>query len=336
MKKKVKQMLVCNSNMFVPTVLTEVLRHPQDSYLVISDIKNIVLFMNFLNLCNVDCIDYESLERGLNFIRGKRNLLNQIDLYDIGQVVFFHAEFGDMANWLIKRLSKSTPIKYCRIYDKMPLPPYKPFLRAMKIKIKQKVFWGMDVDILDRGRPIPSLPDSFFSKICAEIIKMPIDRDIISDYVSKKLSCLKIHSKFVLLTGTVVTVGLCPPKEYEQLINQVLDLLGIENTVSKCHPRFNDLYGQERLLRQIPSYIPGNVMIESYDCYVGFESTLLVEAAVAGKKSVSLINLLPISVETKKHWIIFLDSRLNGKGIIFYPKDIVELEQLLNSSVVNS
>lgn len=323
-------MLVCNSNMFVPTVLTEVLSYPQNSYLVISDTKNIVSFFNFLNLCNVDFIDYDGLERGKNFIRGKRKLLSLIDLYDIEQVVFFHAEFGEMANWLIKRLSKFTPIKYCKIYDKMPLPPYKSFFKAMKIKIKQKVFWGMDVNILDRGRPIPSLPDSFFSQICAEIIEMPIDRNLISDYMSQKLSCFKNHGKIVLLTGTVVKVGLCPPKEYEQLINQVLDLLGIENTVSKCHPRFSDMYGREKLLQQIPSYIPGNVLIDNYDYYIGFESTLLVEAAVAGKKSVSLINLLPLTNEAKQRWHDFLDSRLQGKGTICYPQSIEELKDILD------
>ena len=330
MKKKVKQMLVCNSNMFIPTVLTEVLGHPQNSYLVISDIKNIILFFNFINLCNVDCIDYEGFERDLLFFRGKRNLLNIIELYEIEQVTFFHAEFGDMANWLIKRLSKSIPVKYCKIFDKMSLPPHKPSLETIKIKIKQKVFWGMDVVILDRGRPIPSLPDAFFLKICAETVTMPINRKLISDYVSQKLSCIRIHSKFVLLTGTVVKVGLCPPKEYEQIINQVLGILGMKNTVSKCHPRFDDMYGRERELRQIPSYIPGNVMIDSFDCYVGFESTLLVEAAMAGKISVSLINLLPISVEVKKHWRCFLDSRLDGKGKILYPNDLIEFEQLLN------
>lgn len=327
--KKIKSLLVCNSNMFIPTVLTEVLNNPHDPYLVISDTKNIIQFFEFLNINNVEFINYGGIGEGLDFIKKKRQLLNQVNQYDIMQLVFFHAEFGGIVNWLIKQLSFTIPVKYCKIYDKMPLPPYKSFLKVLKIKLKEKLFWDMKVDVLDRGRPILSLPDSFFAEIGASFIKMPVDGKLVSDYVSEKLISNNIKSKYVLLTGTVVAVKLCPAKEYEHLINRVIDLLGQENVVSKCHPRFKDLYGKENDLRQIPSFIPGNVLIGNYDCYVGFESTLLVEAAIAGKKTVSLINLIPIADDIKQRWQNLLDSRLQDKGDIHFPKTIEDFESIV-------
>ena len=331
-RKEIESLLVCNSNMFIPTVLTEVLSHPQLLYLVISGTRNIIQFFSFLNLPNVSIIDYCDMGEGLDWLKKKRQLLALVNQFEIAQLVFFHTEFGGIANWLIKRLSHSSKvsIKYCKIYDKMPLPPHKSFLKVLKVKIKERLYWNMKVDVLDRGRPIPSLPDSFFKDVHAVEIKMPVDGKLISSIISERLLDNNIKSRYVLLTGTVVSEKLCPADVYERLINRVIDILGPNNTVSKCHPRFRDMYGMEKKLRQIPSFIPGNVLIDNYYCYVGFESTLLVEAAVAGKRAISLINLLPVSDNDKKLWIDFFDSRLMGKGKIMFPRTIEEFKTIFN------
>ena len=188
----------------------------------------------------------------------------------------------------------------------------------------------MKVDVLDRGRPILSLPDSFFKEVHVVEIKMPVDEKLISNIISERLLDNNVYSKYVLLTGTVVSENLCPADVYEKLINRVIDILGPDNTVSKCHPRFRDMFGMEKNLKQIPSFIPGNVLIDNYCCFVGFESTLLVEAAVVGKRAISLINLLPISDKDKKLWIDFFDSRLKGRGKIVFPHTIEELIDLCN------
>ena len=277
-RKRIESLLVCNSNMFIPTVLTEVLSHPQLLYLVISGTKNIIQFFGFLNLSNVFIVDYSDMGGRVDRIKKKRQLFAQVNQFEIEQLVFFHTEFGGIANWLIKRLSHSDKIsiKFCKIYDKMPLPPYKPFLKVLKIKIKERLYWNMKVDVLDRGRPILSLPDSFFKEVHAVEIKMPVDEKLISNIISERLLDNNVYSKYVLLTGTVVSENLCPADVYEKLINRVIDILGPDNTVSKCHPRFRDMFGMEKNLKQIPSFIPGNVLIDNYCCFVGFESTLLV------------------------------------------------------------
>lgn len=44
--------------MFIPTVMTELLNHPQNLYLVISDIKSITQFFEFMSLPNMDYVEY--------------------------------------------------------------------------------------------------------------------------------------------------------------------------------------------------------------------------------------------------------------------------------------
>ncbi len=46
--REIEALLICNSNMFVPTVLTEVLTNTEKKYIIISDTDNIRQFFNFL------------------------------------------------------------------------------------------------------------------------------------------------------------------------------------------------------------------------------------------------------------------------------------------------
>lgn len=331
-KKKVESLLICNSNLFIPTVLTEVLSHPQKQYLVISDTENIHHFFAFLNIPNVIYVEY-GIKGRFDFIGERKKLNNKVNRYDIGRVVFFHAEFGEMANWLIKKLSKNVPICYCKIYDSIPAPHSKQLWKVFKLKLRQWIYWGVDMDVLEHTKIFPSIPKSFFRNVNATTISIPVDMELISHNVSDKLKDENLHADFVLLTGTEVATGKCDEFTYEQLINSVIDILGIEKTISKCHPRFHNFYGKEKLLRQIPSYIPGNVLIDNYDCYIGFESTLLVEAAKAGKKSISLIELLPLSDDAKQCYYNFFTSRLQGlqgKGNIIFIKKLYELKKVVD------
>lgn len=328
-KKKVKSLLICNSNMFIPTVLTEVLSNPQESYLVISDTNNITQFFEFMSIPNIDYIEYGQLEWCFDFISKKRMLLKQIMQYEIGQVVFFHAEFGEMANWLIKKLSKKIPVNYCRLYDRAPCPHCKNLKNVIKIKLRQYLYWGVKMDVLQGAYPFPSIPKVFFHDVKAETISMPIDNELVTNAVSSHMVKMKLSGLYVLLTGTVVHDGYYLADVYTEHISKVIISLGKDNVISKCHPRFKDLYGLEQELPQIPSFIPGNVLINNYDYYIGFESTLLVEAAVAGKTAISLIDLLPTSDELRNYTHNFFDNRLQGRGNILYPKTIEELKAIL-------
>lgn len=306
--------------------MTEILSHPLESYLIISDTKSITRFFEFLAFPNIDYIEYGQLEGRFDYVSKKRILLKEIQKYDIGQVVFFHAEFGEMANWLIKKLSVKIPIKYCKLYDSIPCPHCKNWKIVFKTKLRQYLYWGVNMDVLQGAYPFPSIPKNFFNKVKAETITMPIDNELVTNAVSSRMAEMKLSGRYVLLTGTVVHDGYYAADVYTEYINKVIACLGKENIISKCHPRYKDLYGLEQRLPQIPSFIPGNVLINNYEYFIGFESTLLVEAAVVGKTAISLIDMFPINDELRKATHNFFNNRLQGRGSILFPKTIEELK----------
>lgn len=330
-------LLICNSNMFVPTVLTEVLSHPEKQYLVASDTKNICTFFRETNIENVSFVCYsrprENYGKFSIFLPRKwfvRELLEK----EIDEVVFFHTEFGGIINWLILYLSrKGVPVKFCRVFDRLPYPKAKLKFRTFKVWLNTILDTHVSMEMLDDGNRIfPSIPKHFYQNVKAMGITMPVDYMLIGKAIGDMLKKYSLAGRFVLLNGTVVSVGLVAKRVYEECINKVIGLLGVENVVSKCHPRFSSFYGDENKLKQIPSYIPANLILRNFDCYIGYESTLLVEAAMAGKISISLLELMsPIKEESKIQIHALFESRLDGRGIILFPKTLEELKKMIDA-----
>lgn len=77
--------------------------------------------------------------------------------------------------------------------------------------------------------------------------------------------------------------------------------------------------------------------MDSFDVFIGYWSTGLVEAAKKGKVVISTLDIMPqlqkgrIEVERK----VLLD-KLEGKGIIYFPKNLQELFKLLTEYKNNS
>lgn len=187
-----------------------------------------------------------------------------------------------------------------------------------------------DIDpIFDGAIYVPSLSKKFFDKNKIHNIECNSDLTIIAKYISNKFIIDK--DKILLLTGSVVASHLIDEEIYTQYINNIISAIGDKKIISKCHPRFNDLFGKECDLQQIPSFIPGNLIINNFEYFIGYNSTLLVEAAVSGKKAISLIDLIPpINSQTSQYMHTFLSNRLKGKGLIYYPKNIEELLSYIN------
>lgn len=329
----VDALLICNSNMFIPVVLTELLRNQNCRYLIISDIDNIKRFFELLALPNLIYYHYgyHPHDKGyLSFIDEKKKLWNHISGFNIGKVVFFHAEYGEMANWLIKKLSKNIPVYYCKLFDSIPAPRAPFSLKKLRVLAAQRLLWGVNMEVLYKERAFPSLPESFFKNVGAEIITMPVERELNNTYLKGVLKSYNISGDIVLLTGTIVQDRIYSEEEYTCFIDELITVIGQDRIVSKCHPRYKDLCGREQLLEQIPSFIPGNVLLDSFDYFIGVESTLLVEAAMAGKKAVSIIDLLKPEDKLRKTFHDFFDNRLKENGVILFPRTMEELISIVH------
>lgn len=321
--------LVCNSNMFVPYVMSEVLRNKDKDFLILTDTANIYQFFSKINLENASLFKY-GVKNRYDIFDCKKKLMAEYTKYDVDRLVFFHAEFGELINWFILKVCNEIEIDYCKIYNSQPFPKAS-FFKSIRLKLAQKLRWGMNVDALSKGNAIfPSLPQSFFEKVKAKNIKIELDYDLIAIKMKTLMSELKLSGNIVFLNGTVVDTKSVGKEDYIEGVDNLIKRIGAENIVAKCHPRFSSFYGIEKDLPQVPSYIPGNLTIDSFDIYIGYESTLLVEAAQAGKLVISTVYYLKPTKENIPHDTEkFLKDRLDNRGTILFPKTLDEIENII-------
>jgi hypothetical protein len=100
-----RDLLICNSNMFVPYVLSEILENKEKKYIVISDTKNIVRFFHELTIDNIVFYEYGG-GRVWPIHLQKLKMKLFLSAYIINRIVFYHAEFGELANWLLLKYAK--------------------------------------------------------------------------------------------------------------------------------------------------------------------------------------------------------------------------------------
>lgn len=315
--------------MFVPYVMSEILRNKDKDYLVVTDTANIFQFFFKINLENASLFKYGAKNR-YDIFDCKKKLMAEYAKYDVDRLIFFHAEFGELINWFIKKIHNDVEINYCKIYNSQPFPKAS-FFKSIRLKLAQKLRWGMTVDALNKGNAIiPSLPQSFFEKIKAKNINIEFDYDLLAPKMKTLLSKLNLSGNIIFLNGTAVDTKQVGKEDYIEGIDCFIRRIGAQNIVAKCHPRFSSFYGIEKDLPQIPSYIPGNLIIDSFDVYIGYESTLLVEAAQAGKLAISTVYYLKPTKENIPYDVeMFLKDRLNNKGTIHFPKTLDEIENII-------
>ena len=323
--------LVCNSNMFVPYVLSEVLNHNEVPYLIMTDIENIRAFFLNMDIPNAKLLFYEQPRSIKHIISAHQRLWKSTKQYNITKVVFFHTEFGGIINKFILKKSKEAEIDFCKVFNSLPFEKAHS-LKAFKYKLIDFLFNGVRMDILDQTNMfVPSLPYSFYKQVKARYLSMDIDYDKINHLLSGLLGQDSTNRRIVILTGSNVSSGIIPKDEYISKTNALLDAIGVDACISKCHPRYNDLFGKELELPSIPSWIPGNLIIGNYDVFIGNHSTMIAEAALGGKLAISLLDYYQQSEGMEKQMKAFLEDRLDGKGVIHYPHTVNDILKLIKN-----
>lgn len=321
------KLLICNSNMFVPIVLSTILENMDKQYIIYTDQSGIFKLFSEFGLHNSITLRYHnSFDDKPSVI--KKAMLKQLSQYSIEDITFYHTEFGEYANWLISHYAKKIKVFFQPPYQPWNIKPSYDYL-SLKIKLATYLTFGYNPDILLVGtKRYISMSKSFYKKYNVEHVDYRVNKKLISSFVKGKFSFGAING-IVWLDGAIEAGGI-DPIGYEELSNEIIRKIGKERIYSKCHPRFNDLYGLEKVIKEIPSYIPISLLLDCFSCFIGYWSTGLVEAANAGKKAISTIYIMPQTqpgrIETEKQ---VLNEKLEGKGEIFYPKTIDELIEIV-------
>ncbi|MCI6160907.1 MAG: hypothetical protein MR681_06190 [Prevotella sp.] len=320
-------LLLCNSNMFVPIVLTQVLSEPKKQFIIFTDQNNISILFSELALTNI-IVKFFKTEFTLGKLKvQRRELLTDLQYYNIHDIFFYHTEYGEAANWLLLYFRDKANIYFSSPFGSFPLSKTYS-LKSLLMNLKRYVLYGYFSDMLVSGnRVIPSLPKAFYKKIKAKRKNITVKQNLVNSAVFPLVKNIGSCRDTVLLVGGIDCTGIDTTK-YLDVENQIIKAIGIERIVIKCHPRFNDLYGLEKDLPAIPSYIPMNLLIPFFRCFVGYGSTVLSEAAKLGVKSISTINIIPAKSKSESIKKV-LDMKLSNKGIIYYPENVNKLKELL-------
>ena len=169
---------------------------------------------------------------------------------------------------------------------------------------------------------IPSISKKFLSKVHAKYEPISINYNSVYNII-KPLLRLEDKREIVWLCGAIKEFGVNISKYPLEILN-IINAIGLDKVIVKSHPIFSDLYGIENELPSIPSYIPMNLILPNYKCYIGYGTTVLAEAAEAGILSISILYLISTNSDNRDLIRKAMDVKdCNHK--ILYPKSIDEL-----------
>ena len=327
--------IFCLSNLFVPYTLT-LINRSNSKVLVYTDQEGMYKFFSELSLPNVEVYFRKDLRIGRDLKSAKRILTIRNEVLDWliqknpQQVYFFHNIFGSIENWVIKKLSTKSNVFHIPVFNEFPFEAVYNIKSAIGILKNLYVHGILTEPLWDGSRFIHRIPEKFFINNNINRLEIDIDEEYINNVISTKFEFL--NKEIVLLTGAVI--GPCPidKDEYITKINDLINAIGKDRIIAKPHPRFQDRYGLEGELEVIPYYIPANMLYNIFNIFVGYDSSVLSEAADCNLKSVSTIDYIKsnsrLQVKNYKNYLI----NNSKSGNILFPKNINELKYILKNN----
>lgn len=325
-------LLICNSNMFVPGVVTRVLKSSREQFVIYTDMPGMESFFKEMDFHNATVLRYPNSYSIRTLGKVKKQMLQQLQVFEINQLEFYHTEAGQLANWLITKYSPKCDIYNCSPYKPMPLQKVKG-LRRIKLKLLDWFLFHYEADPRLQGNVVAtSIAPSFYRWNNIKKGKFIVDEQANFAYLMKKYPALDSNKSIIILTGSIIDSG-GDPQVYDSLIAHIIEVVGTDKIITKCHPLFNDEYGVEKTLAKLPAYLPFNMIIPMFEVVISPFSTSLAEAADAGKKAISTIFLIPFKdMGYRTACYDTLVSRNTGLKKVCFPKSLEELDVLLTTN----
>lgn len=329
-----KNVIICSSHLYVPTALTFILKHQNDSHYIYTSNSSIAkLFENSLLDVKVikepPRIDYPHI---INSFKFKRWINREIAGIMPSSFLFFHDGYCMPVNWLMKKHCKNIPINYCPTYtDDVKKCKIKTF-RQLFYFMSNKLLWGININPKKglNGTQIPYLSPSFFKQIKAENIEISVDKQLINDNLYKICPSIASSSNKAIVFLQCELVAISISKDiYISYINKILANLDMSECLFKAKPGREKCFGNEQSLKKIPDYISASLILNTFKVVIGTSSTVLAQAANNGILSISLVELIPMQDAKEKKLVI--DYLNNLSSNIKFPKSFEEFNELINN-----
>ena len=331
-------LIFCTSHLYIPITLS-IINKSINGFCVYTDRLSIFTFFCHLyhkkhvfllnrntktgRLGKLIVEPYEQKKRMLEFVEGK----------NIDRIVFFHEGFCQEANWLILKLSKMikpeilyVPIERTFTHNNRCKEDFS--LEYVLKKIRTYFIWGFRIHYyhyLNNIYPVMDL--SFFRRIHSKEIDLEeIGVNAIPEINYRLLNVNEYpENGFVWLENTLRCLKVKWSEEtYVKFVKEGLDIIGRDNVYYKGHPDLVEKYGEEKTMKDIPSFIPGNLILKRFSCFIGVFSDLLFEAANAGTPAISTLYL--VELDDREKYVDYLKSKNDS---IYFPKTISEFAEVV-------
>ncbi len=326
-------LFICCSHLYVPAVLSECIKIKGKCYIYTDkeDIKD--LFTHLSIPLNIYFDQYDNSRfytRLFSDLIRKRKLIRWAKNFSFTNVYFFHEGYCEAANWLMLYIAQraNAVFHYVPISRTETLGSISPDRHWISILREYYCWalWGYKPIYSTKGDLCGIMPVVFYEKlgITAEE-QIVVDNNTIANLLTEEEYP---SSSIVLLSNPNIYND-----EQEHLYTRFLEsfirpLMKNRIVLFKNHPGRGHKVGLEAELKEIPSYISGNLLTKRFNCFMGVNSALLCEAANDGSKSICLVYLVDMD-EKIRSGIVEYNALLSEK--VEYPKSQQSFEEIINS-----
>lgn len=333
-------LVFCTSHLYIPVTLS-IIQHEKGLYAIYTDRESIYKFFGKM----YPKYEVFLLERDkpkncfyaiLTYARNLKTSMHRFfDCKQIDKLYFFHEGFCQEANWLIIHLHKTQNTECFYIPVERTFNPDVKWEERHSLKL-----WIMKFRILVNWKYwchfyvymnylYPVMDQSFFRCIQSKELSYDLKTVDILLEIDKHLLGKDRYPEdcVVWLENTLRLFEVkWSEKSYKRFLNQLIEVFPIERFFFKGHPDLETKYGIENQMKEIPAFIPGNLLLKRFSVYVGVVSDLLFEAANVGTPTISTLYLIEMDDDDREMLVNYLRKR-NDK--IMFPKSIQELKKYL-------
>lgn len=330
-------LFICCSHLYVPITLT-LSYGIEGRCIVYTDKQSVADLFGKINkekfLCIVEPVrQLQGIFRAFSIQKYKKELKRIFSGYHIDVVYFYHDGYCIPANWLMKYLRKRHSPTFCFC----PISLSIDWLQQFR-KVSPKVIyyfllvllqWGYYIDPIEHGDTLyPMLSRRFFNKLGPVSLERDVDYTLVNRLVNTSLLSEEEFSPNGIVLLQNVRIGdIVDVDEYTRLLNSLLEKITPHQQVYfKMHPDMRVYYGREEELKEIPSFISGNLLMKRFKCFIGYDSAMLAEVAELGTTAISMINIFQKDSGKKQSILQYMHS-LSDK--VLYPNSVDELVSML-------
>lgn len=330
------KVIFCLSYLSVPQTLSIIEEKSDSDFLIITYLEGLYNFFAGLysspKVKLIDNYSYYNLTAITRYfeIRRLRKALVK-ELKDLGgiEVYFFFEGYALFEASVINKLNGSVKIYYSKSVS-VDHAKGNFSLRCFVKKMIANLVYSVDFKPNTNGKYCNIyFKDEFYSQF--EKIHVHPRKALSKNILGQPLN-LK-DRRIILFVGGDVDEGFVYMPEYIEKMDLLIKRIGSTKIALKSHPRYPKKYSMENTVFEIPSYVPGNMIMNNFDFIISYSSAVLFEAANEGKISISLLDYFNCTSESvRRNFKTYLSNNLVIDKEIKYPTNLSEIVRIIKLS----